>query len=66
VNAVRGVARSAPLLYLVPLVAGVVAWWTQGEAFGPQKLVGAALALAGAAIAQWRSLSARAFPESVT
>lgn len=57
VNAVRGVARSAPLLYLVPLVAGVVAWWAQGEAFGPQKLAGAALALTGAAIAQWKSLS---------
>lgn len=67
VNAVRGVGRSAPLLYLVPLVAGVVAWWTQGEVFGPQKLVGAALALMGAAIAQWRSHpSGQAFPGSGT
>ncbi len=52
VNAVRGVARSAPLMYLVPPVAGVVAWLTVGETFGPLKMLGAALALGGVAWAQ--------------
>ncbi len=52
VNAVRGVARSAPLMYLVPPVAGVVAWLTVGETFGPLKMLGAALALFGVAWAQ--------------
>lgn len=53
VNGVRGVARSAPLLYLMPLVAGLVAWWATGERFGGLKLVGAAVALAGVALAQY-------------
>ncbi len=52
VNAVRGVARSAPLMYLVPPVAGVVAWLTVGETFGALKMLGAALALVGVAWAQ--------------
>lgn len=54
-NAVRGVARTAPLLYLVPPVAGLVAWLTVGETFGTQKLLGAALALSGVVWAQWRT-----------
>lgn len=53
INAVRGVVRTAPLLYLVPPVAGVVAWLTVGEAFGALKIVGALLALAGVAATQW-------------
>jgi drug/metabolite transporter (DMT)-like permease len=53
VNSRRGVARSAPLLYLMPLVAGLFAWWATGERFGPLKLAGAALALAGVAMAQY-------------
>lgn len=53
VNSRRGVARSAPLLYLMPLVAGLFAWWATGERFGPLKLAGAALALAGVALAQY-------------
>jgi drug/metabolite transporter (DMT)-like permease len=53
VNAVRGVARTAPLLYLVPPVAGVVAWLTVGEAYSGLKLGGAALALAGVAWTQF-------------
>jgi len=53
INAVRGVARTAPLMYLIPPVAGVVAWLTVGETFGVQKIIGAALALAGVAWAQW-------------
>ncbi len=52
VNAVRGVARSAPLLYLMPPVAGLVAWWLTGEQFTPIKLLGAALTLVGVAAAQ--------------
>ena len=53
VNAVRGVARSAPLMYLMPPVAGVVAWALTGESYTGIKLAGAALALAGVALAQF-------------
>lgn len=52
VNAVRGVARTAPLLYGVPPVAGFVAWLTLGEDFGGVKLTGAVLALCGVAWTQ--------------
>jgi drug/metabolite transporter (DMT)-like permease len=52
VNATRGVARTAPLLYGVPPVAGVVAWLMVGEAYTGIKLFGAALALAGVAWTQ--------------
>lgn len=52
VNAVRGVARTAPLLYGVPPVAGLVAWLAFGESFGGLKLAGAALALGGVALTQ--------------
>jgi len=53
VNAVRGVARTAPLIYLMPPVAGLVAWWVTGEGYGAIKLLGAAVTLAGVAIAQF-------------
>lgn len=53
VNAARGVARTAPLLYLVPPVAGVIAWLTVGEAYTGVKLLGAAFALAGVAWTQF-------------
>jgi drug/metabolite transporter (DMT)-like permease len=53
VNAVRGVARSAPLMYLMPPVAGLVAWAVTGERYTGIKLGGAALTLAGVAIAQF-------------
>ena len=53
VNAVRGVARSAPLMYLMPPVAGLVAWLVTGERYTGIKLVGAAVALGGVAIAQF-------------
>jgi drug/metabolite transporter (DMT)-like permease len=53
VNSVRGVARSAPLLYLLPPVAGAAAWAALGETFSWLKLFGAAVALAGVAIAQF-------------
>ena len=55
VNAVRGVARSAPLMYLMPPVAGLVAWALTGERYGGAKLAGAALTLAGVAVAQYAS-----------
>ena len=53
VNAVRGVARSAPLMYLMPPVAGLVAWAVTGESYSGIKLAGAALALAGVALTQF-------------
>lgn len=59
VNAVRGVARSAPLMYLMPPVAGVVAWGLTGETFTAAKLGGAAIALAGVAVAQFTSRASR-------
>lgn len=55
INAVRGVARTAPLLYLMPPVAGLVAWFTTGERYTAVKLAGAALALGGVALAQFAS-----------
>jgi drug/metabolite transporter (DMT)-like permease len=59
VNAVRGVARTAPLMYLMPPVAGLVAWAVTGERYTAIKLGGAALALAGVALAQFTSASPR-------
>jgi len=53
VNSVRGVARSAPFMYLMPPVAGVVAWLTLGEQFTSLKLAGAAVTMAGVAWAQF-------------
>jgi drug/metabolite transporter (DMT)-like permease len=50
---VRGVARSAPLQYLMPPIAGVVAWFTLGEVFSPLKIAGAAVTMAGVAWAQF-------------
>ena len=55
VNAIRGVGRTAPLMYLMPPVAGLVAWGFTGERFTAIKLAGAALALAGVALAQFAS-----------
>ncbi len=53
VNAVRGVARSAPLMYLMPPEAGLVAWAVTGERYTGIKLAGAVLVLAGVALAQF-------------
>lgn len=52
VNAVRGVARSAPFAYLMPPIAGAVAWLTLGESFSWLKIAGAAVTMAGVAYAQ--------------
>ena len=59
VNAVRGVARTAPLMYLMPPVAGLVAWAVTGERYNAIKLAGAAVTLAGVALAQYASASPR-------
>jgi drug/metabolite transporter (DMT)-like permease len=53
VNTVRGVARTAPLMYLMPPVAGFVAWLVLGESYTWTKLAGAAVTLAGVALAQF-------------
>jgi drug/metabolite transporter (DMT)-like permease len=53
VNAVRGVARSAPFAYLMPPIAGIVAWLTLGEAFTGLKIAGAVVTMAGVAYAQF-------------
>jgi len=56
VNAQRGVARTAPLIYLMPPIAGLAAWLSTGEQFGAIKLAGAGLTLAGVALAQFSGL----------
>ena len=53
INQVRGVARTAPLMYLMPPVAGLFAWAITGEQYTAIKLVGAAIALIGVAFAQF-------------
>lgn len=61
INTVRGVARSAPLMYLMPPMAGLFAWALSGELYSWSKIVGAGLTLLGVALAQyagqikWRS-----------
>ncbi len=58
INAVRGVARTAPLMYLMPPVAGLVAWAFAGEHYTTIKIAGAALTLGGVAVAQFSGTSA--------
>lgn len=65
VNSVRGVARTAPLMYLMPPVAGLVAWLFAGEQYTAIKLAGAALTLVGVALAQFTSRGAREAPAPV-
>ena len=55
INAVRGVARTAPLMYLMPPVAGLVAWALTGERYTAIKIAGAAITLGGVALAQFTS-----------
>lgn len=52
-NERRGVARTAPLIYLMPLIAGLAAWLWGGEQFSLHKLLGAGVILAGVALAQF-------------
>jgi drug/metabolite transporter (DMT)-like permease len=63
VNEKRGVARSAPLIYLMPPIAGLAAWATMGEGFGAVKLLAAAITLGGVALAQFAN-RARPVPAS--
>lgn len=53
INTVRGVARTAPLQYLIPPAAGVFAWLLAGETFTWIKMAGACIALLGVALAQF-------------
>lgn len=53
INAVRGVARTAPLMYLMPPVAGLFAWALTGEHYTWIKMAGAGVTLAGVALAQF-------------
>ncbi len=53
INAVRGVASTAPLMYLMPPVAGVVAWALTGEHYTWIKIAGAGVTLLGVALAQY-------------
>jgi drug/metabolite transporter (DMT)-like permease len=66
VNGVRGVARTAPLMYLMPPAAGLVAWAATGEGYTWIKLGGAAITLAGVAIAQFAHRRSEPVPETVT
>ncbi len=59
INSVRGVARTAPFMYGMPPVAGAVAWALGGERYTAVKLGGAVIVLAGVALAQFGSRSAR-------
>ena len=55
INQVRGVAKSAPLMYMMPPIAGVVSWITLGENFTWLKITGALVTMAGVAWAQFGS-----------
>jgi drug/metabolite transporter (DMT)-like permease len=57
-NERRGVARTAPLIYLMPVIAGLSSWAFAGEQFGWTKLTAALLVLAGVALAQFGRRSA--------
>lgn len=52
-NERNGVARTAPLIYLMPVVAGLSSWAFAGESFGWAKLLAAGAVLAGVALAQF-------------
>jgi drug/metabolite transporter (DMT)-like permease len=47
-----GVARASIFMYLVPVVGGITSWILFGEGFGPLKIAGAGLVLAGLAVAR--------------
>lgn len=66
INAVRGVARTAPLIYLMPPIAGLSAWLTIGERFTWIKIIGAGVTLVGVAVAQFAKRENRDKLENVT
>lgn len=53
INTVRGVARTAPLMYLMPPMAGLFAWALSGEQYTWIKMAGAGVTLLGVAMAQY-------------
>ncbi len=53
INNVRGVARTAPLMYLMPPMAGLFAWALSGEHYTWVKIAGAGVTLLGVALAQY-------------
>ena len=53
INQVRGIAKSAPLMYMMPPIAGLVSWITLGETFTWIKITGALVTMAGVAWAQF-------------
>jgi drug/metabolite transporter (DMT)-like permease len=53
VNQVRGLAKSAPLMYMMSPIAGLVSWVTLGETFTWIKVTGALVTMAGVAWAQF-------------
>lgn len=59
-----GVPRSAPLLYLLPPVAGLISWMTLGEAFSSLKIVGAVMAGIGVAATQYGAVPSSVPSES--
>jgi len=65
VNTRRGVGRTAPLQYLMPLVAGAVAWLATGERYTAAKIIGAAVTLGGVALAQFATRDAPDAPAQV-
>ncbi|HET7265193.1 MAG TPA: DMT family transporter [bacterium] len=50
-----GVARASVFMYLVPVVGGATSWVLFGEGFGPLKVTGALLILAGLSVARRRA-----------
>jgi len=48
----RGVGRTVPYLYLIPVITGVLAFLFLDESFGTAQLAGAALIFAGVALAR--------------
>jgi drug/metabolite transporter (DMT)-like permease len=53
INIVRGVARTAPLMYLMPPMTGLFAWAWSGEHYTWIKIAGAGVILLGVALAQY-------------
>jgi len=61
INTVRGVARTAPLMYLMPPMAGLFAWAFSGEHYTGIKIAGAGVTLLGVALAQYAGHFRRKF-----
>ncbi len=53
INTVRGVARTTPLMYLMPPMAGLFAWALSVEHYTWVKIAGAGVILLGVALAQY-------------